>query len=127
MKKYSRFNTILPYKGKYALYNSLEQKFLFIERELKEILEASIIEGINNLKEIHPTFFDYLSENNFVIDDNVDETDKLKKISEKIDENNSTFLLTVNPTMNCNFKCWYCYETHIKDSKLEYSVLDSVK
>ncbi|MFK7031130.1 radical SAM protein [Flavobacterium oreochromis] len=127
MKKYSRFNSILPYQGKYALYNSLEQKFLFIERELKEILEASIIEGISNLKEIHPTFFEYLSENNFIINSNIDETEKLREISIKVDENYSTFLLTVNPTMNCNFKCWYCYETHIKDSKLDYSVLDSVK
>ncbi|OWP83767.1 hypothetical protein BWK59_08790 [Flavobacterium davisii] len=127
MKKYSRFNTILPYEGKYALYNSLEQKILFIEGELKEILNASIIEGINGLKEIHPTFFNYLSENNFIIDNDIDETEKLREISKKTDENHTTFLLTVNPTMNCNFKCWYCYETHIKDSKLEYSVLDSVK
>lgn len=28
--------------------------------------------------------------------------------------------------MNCNFKCWYCYETHIKDSKMSQSTINSV-
>jgi uncharacterized protein len=29
--------------------------------------------------------------------------------------------------MNCNFKCWYCYETHIKNSKLSEQVLSNIK
>lgn len=127
MKKYSQFNTILPYKNKFVLYNSFEQKFLFIENDLKLILEAAISEGINGLQNIHPTFYEYLVTNNFLIDDSINEIEKVKKISKEVDENTDFFHLTVNPTMNCNFKCWYCYETHIKDSKLDYSVLDSVK
>ncbi len=125
--KYSQFNTLLPYQGRHALYNSFEQKVIFLETELKEILEAAKIEGIDELESIHPDFYKYLWENNFIVDNFKNEIESVKELSKKVDENNSIFLLTVNPTMNCNFKCWYCYETHIKDSKLEYSVMDSIK
>ncbi len=45
----------------------------------------------------------------------------------KIDQSDKkSFHLIINPTMNCNFKCWYCYETHIKDSKMESVELKKV-
>ncbi len=28
--------------------------------------------------------------------------------------------------MNCNFKCWYCYETHIKQSKLNDEMIEKI-
>ena len=38
----------------------------------------------------------------------------------------SHYKLIINPTMNCNFKCWYCYETHIKDSKMDNNIIEKV-
>jgi uncharacterized protein len=124
--KYSQFNAIIPFEGKYALYNSFEQKVIFLEEELKELLDAGITGDINELEEIHPTFYDYLLENKFLVSLDTDEVQNVKNVSKRVDENTDNFHLTINPTMNCNFKCWYCYETHIKDSRLEQDVLDSV-
>jgi len=124
--KYSQFNSILRYNDKFALYNSFEQKVIFLETELKEILEAGIVEGIHNLENIHPEFYEYLSDNNFIIDKDTNEVEKVKIISKEIDENPSIYMLTINPTMNCNFKCWYCYETHIKKSKLENDDIEKI-
>ncbi|WP_255499301.1 radical SAM/SPASM domain-containing protein [Dysgonomonas sp. HDW5A] len=28
--------------------------------------------------------------------------------------------------MNCNFKCWYCYESHIKSSKINHQTLNKI-
>ncbi len=117
--KYSQFNSIISFDDKYALYNSFEQKVIFLDVELKELLEAGIIEGIDNFKEIHPSFYEYLATNSFIVNDDVDEVEKVKEISKAVDENYRAYMLTINPTMNCNFKCWYCYETHIKKSRLE--------
>ncbi|VDH03006.1 radical SAM/SPASM domain-containing protein [Bergeyella zoohelcum] len=123
--KYSQFNTMLPYDGGYALYNSFENKVIFLEYELKEILHAAVQEGIESLATVHPEFYAYLVQENFLVENDVDEIQKVKDISIKVDNNHRMFFLTINPTMNCNFKCWYCYETHIKDSKFEVS--DSIK
>ena len=33
----------------------------------------------------------------------------------------------VYPTQNCNLKCWYCYETHVLNSKMSEEVLENTK
>ena len=125
--KYSQFNSIVKYEGNYTLYNTFTNKMLFLEDDLVNILKASIIEGVDKLEEIHPEFYNYLISEKFLVSKQVNELDEIKKIQSSVDNNHATYLLTINPTMNCNFKCWYCYETHIKSSKLSKNVLDATK
>lgn len=125
--KYSQFNAIIPYQDKFAFFNSFTQKFILIDPVLKDLLIAGKEGEIDELRNIHPTFYDYIIKEEFLIDNKIDEVEKVKEVAKKIDENHSSFLLTINPTMNCNFKCWYCYETHIKKSSLSVDVLDSIK
>lgn len=125
--KFSQFNSIRPHQGKFALYNSLTQQVIFIVPELEELLKAALHEGIDNLEEFHPTFYHYLREQEFIVPDSDDEVEKVKEISRRIDENPEEFLLTINPTMNCNFKCWYCYETHIKQSRLNTDIITRIQ
>jgi uncharacterized protein len=125
--KYSQFNSVIPYNEKYALFNSFNKKFLFLAPELKDLLQAAKNEGIDNLSAVHPTFYKYLADHQFLVDTSTDEVAKVKAISKKVDENTDSFMLTINPTMNCNFKCWYCYETHVKDSKLSIDTIERIK
>ncbi|WP_431611416.1 radical SAM protein [Chryseobacterium sp. 'Rf worker isolate 10'] len=124
--KYSQFNSIVYIDERYYLYNSFNQKFLVIDPILKDLLEASKNENIENLQEVHPTFYDYLVAEEFIIANEIEEVEKVKQLAKSVDENHSNFLLTINPTMNCNFKCWYCYETHVKTSKFSQSMIDKV-
>jgi len=122
--KFSQFNSVVPFGDKFVVYNSFEDRAIFIENELKELLEE--VESIDKLQDIHPAFFDYLKKENFILEAQVDELQKVKDVVSKVDNNPKTFLLTVNPTMNCNFKCWYCYETRVKQSRLEAPVVESI-
>lgn len=108
------------------MYNSFENKVIFLDPQLKELLEYCIEENMDELENIHPDFYHYLVETKFLVDENLDEVALVKELSKKVDEDSSTFLLIINPTMNCNFKCWYCYETQVKNSQLEDSVLESI-
>lgn len=125
--KYSQFNSVIPFNGKYALYNSLTQKVIFLVPELNDLLKAALNEGIENIKDYHPYFYNYLIANEFIIDSSINEIEKIKIVNDRISDNENEYLLTINPTMNCNFKCWYCYETHIKDSKLSNSGIIRIK
>lgn len=57
-----------------------------------------------------------LEEAGAVVADDFDEVDALRKRIDEIDNNDSFLLLHINPTLDCNFRCWYCYENHIKGS-----------
>lgn len=124
--KYSQFNSILPYGDLYALYNTFEGKVILIEPDLKELRLASEKEGIKSLKAVHPTFYQYLITHGFLVKNALDEVEAVKRISKDVDESLEHFHLTVNPTMNCNFKCWYCYETHVKNSRLQVDIIDKI-
>jgi len=124
--KYSQFNSIIPYDDKFILFNSFTQKFLLIEPLLRDLLTAAKTEGVDSLEEVHPTFYSYLKAEEYLVSHEIDEVEKVKKVVKEVDENHSSFLLTINPTMNCNFKCWYCYETHIKSSSLSSDMINRI-
>ncbi|PCI35079.1 MAG: hypothetical protein COB60_04205 [Flavobacteriaceae bacterium] len=118
--KNSQFNTSFYYNNKWVLYNSLNNNFILLEPMVYELYEAASNE--NKLPEIanyHEELYDILIENGLIIKNNIDEVQLVKDLRDKIDLNEDHYHLTINPTMNCNFKCWYCYESHIKNSKLD--------
>ncbi len=124
--KYSQFNSIVSFNNKYHLYNSFTQKFIIIDTLLKDLLESAMIEGVEGLEDVHPDFYLYLKSEEFIIPDKINEVEKVKELVKNVDGNIHNFLLTINPTMNCNFKCWYCYETHIKKSSFSSNMIERV-
>jgi len=125
--KYSQFNAVIPFQERFALFNSFTQKVIFIEELLKELLETSQEQGCNYLQAVHPTFYDYLVAEEFFVPKTTDEIAKVKQVVKSVDENTDGFLLTINPTMNCNFKCWYCYETHLPTSRLSDDTIQHIQ
>ncbi|MFT4062035.1 MAG: radical SAM protein [Edaphocola sp.] len=108
-------------------YNSFSDNFIILDSFLHQLFEAAVAESeIEALRDVHEELFDTLKTNGFIINDEVNELDEIKRISYETDFSDEKFELIVNPTMNCNFKCWYCYETHIKDSKMSDETLSKV-
>lgn len=126
--KYSKFNNFFNYEDKKIGYNAFANEFVLLDPELFDMLEASKREDdFDGLNDIHPDFYSHLIEKGFLIENEVDEIESVKKLVREIDiENDTYYQLTINPTMNCNFKCWYCYETHIKASKMSQETILSV-
>ena len=61
----------------------------------------------------------------FLVEDNEQETNYLLENKRK-DANSSLFHLILNPTQDCIFRCWYCYETH-KKGEMSKTTLESLK
>jgi uncharacterized protein len=124
--KYSQFNSIVPMSGNYALFNALHQKVIFLEGALYDVLMAAVTE-IDTLQHIHPDLYTYLVEQDYVVDDEIDEIDIVKRLSKTVDNNYSSFILTINPNMMCNFGCYYCYETHIAKSRMDNNTIERIR
>lgn len=61
----------------------------------------------------------------FIIDDDIDELEILRTRNREAIRNKSYHLI-VNPTLECNFRCWYCYEDH-KVGHMEQPTIEAVK
>ncbi len=127
--KFSIFNTTVAYTDKYVLYNALKNHFLYVNPLVKELIEASREHNeLGGLEKLHPTLFKTLKEKGFIVENDFNELQEVISIREQVDlENESFFHLTINPTMNCNFSCWYCYESHEKKSKMEFETIEKIK
>ncbi|WP_281234875.1 radical SAM/SPASM domain-containing protein [Flavobacterium gelatinilyticum] len=125
--KTSQFNSFFPHEDKIIGYNAYKNDFTILDPELYDLYQAAAREDIDELQEVHPDFYAHLTEKGFVIPADTNEIEKVKTLVYEIDQkNNNVFHVIINPTMNCNFKCWYCYETHIKDSKMGEKEIEKV-
>ncbi len=125
--KASKYNNFVYYKDKYVGYNALKNSFILLEPELYDLYVASVNENkVKDFEKIHPSFYEFMVQNGFFVNSILNELEEVKKLQLEIDNKNDFFDLFINPTMNCNFKCWYCYETHIKSSKMTESTIQNV-
>jgi len=118
--KSSKFNIFFPYEKNHVGFNGYTQEFILLDPLLYDMYSGSERSGsFEELYSVHPDFYEFLVQQGFLVSPDLNEFEEVKKLSRMVDEDDSHFSLTINPTMNCNFKCWYCYETHIKDSKMD--------
>ena len=119
---------MFPYMGQTVAFNSWTQQFLVLEPMLKDLFDAAVNENnFDGLQSYYPGFYDTLKKSGFIVPKEQDELKKAINAREIIDLNDQVYEMVINPTMNCNFKCWYCYESHIKSSKMKPENINKVK
>lgn len=62
-----------------------------------------------------------------LVEESKDEVGALKDMIESADNNKDEYILHINPTLDCNFKCWYCYENHVANSRMSAMTLNGSK
>ena len=80
---------------KYKLLEDKKNDLISLKNENPIFFSAMIKLGII-ITEIHNIYKNLLLQNRLIV------------------FNDKTYRLTINPTLNCNCSCWYCYETHVK-------------
>lgn len=103
--KPSIFNSIISLNSKTSLlYNAASDKFL--------IFRNGTLDKSWRPKNLSKSLYSHLEIGGFLIHDNVDEmSTSIHSLHKKVD-NDMNFHIIINPTLQCNFRCWYCYEEH---------------
>lgn len=102
--KSSHYNLFIPSKKGYAAFNTLTGSILFVDEELKEIIQEGTFDQLEKEK------VDTLKKTGFIIDDAVDETQIMSFRQKALTYSHINASFSVLPTYACNLACPYCYE-----------------
>lgn len=116
--KASIYNTILNIERYTLVYNSWTDRTVCMR---KGVVNVHDLTSIND-----STIRQQLCDIGAIIEDDIDETGRLSGLINQTDNNEHAFHLHINPTLDCNFNCWYCYENHLVGSKMDKEVLYAV-
>lgn len=122
--KTSQFNEYLGElkKERWVVYNNLSGAMIEVKRDLYDSIRN------NDVKQLpKPQYYKALSHGKFIVEENIDEVEEIKKTRQNAFEAVSVIGLQIVPTLGCNFKCTYCYEQAQDKTKLmRPEVMDAV-
>ena len=97
--KFSQFNSIIRLSEKLSLvYNAYADSYLILSNKYLPL------GNIESIKKNNPQLYDNLLKSKSIIDDDVDEVSLVKNLQQNVDNNGKIFILTINPTLDCNFR-----------------------
>lgn len=103
MSKFSQYNFRIPLSDKSdILYNALSDRFIAIKHKV----------DLHNTTGLPESLAILLKENGMLRDDDIDERSEAKERWMKEATSSHAMTIIINPTLRCNFNCWYCYENH---------------
>lgn len=127
----SRYNFYIPDGENMLFFNGVSGKVFLVSNDNAQYLKDIMSNEVNQSKE--PNICGYLAQMRFLVESYDAEFNYLKELNRKKIKS-SEYYLVINPTQNCIFRCWYCYETHIKSrmtkdvrlniNKFIYNVID---
>ena len=113
MYKISRYNYIIDYKGKKLFFNSMTGSGMLMSLSEWESMQP-MLNDMYRFEHDFPKDFEQLKQMGYIVDSDFDELAYLKHMNRVANYSNKSYTLFINPTLECNFRCWYCYEEHNK-------------
>jgi uncharacterized protein len=115
MTKYkkSNYNYFIDYKDKKLLFNGLTGASFCMTTVEYEAL-VPLMDNPEKFKSDYPSDLNRLHKLGYLIEQDFDEIAYMKYKNRQAVFQNKDYHLTINPTLECNFRCWYCYEEHPK-------------
>lgn len=113
MYKTSSYNYFVENENRIIYFNGISTSSFSVSQseheKMQELLGDLISFEIN-----YNSVFNFFINRGFVIDESIDEIDVIRYRNKQAVFQDKSYNLVINPTLECNFKCWYCYENHPK-------------
>ena len=122
--KPSYYNFIFNQEEWSYWYNALTGRYFKLSKSLSDKI-SQILEKQADISKLPEKFYQLLVDNGFIVSK---DTDELQIVRDKHNRavNKKDYFLIILPTLNCNFKCWYCIQDHIT-SVMSPEVMQAVK
>lgn len=109
--KESNYNIKFKFDDKLVIYNTVARKYVVAEYSRKPYLDKLLSNLNKDTYDIDEgKILRKLIKNNIIFDSKFNEFEKITYLINKSKFQSETFVLTIVPTLDCNFKCVYCYE-----------------
>jgi len=129
--KLSNYNLSLDIEDKCAVYNTISRKYVLFDGSKKEYVNSLLKDLSRDKYEVSEgELLKEFIRAGIIVDDNLNEFDKITYLFNKVKYQENRFILIISPTLDCNFRCPYCFEerrdSYITDEAVE-GVIELVK
>lgn len=125
MNKLSAYNYTVPYGDRIIYYNGISRHMFSLNKQEHERIQ-NLFQDLISFEINFTSVFSRFKEWGFLIDEDVDEMDILRLRNRNEIYSDRQYRLFINPTLECNFSCWYCYEKHPQGYMTE-EVIERIK
>lgn len=123
---YSIYTSRIVVNSNIYLYNALSDQLMTLSKDVDELISCHNSDLVS-IKDMHPGLYDALIQGGFITNDDNEEWKKVISKWEKEDSNAEKFTMTINPTLDCNMRCWYCYEQHNRSAYMSDKTMHSIQ
>lgn len=121
----SKYNYIIDRQERTYWFNAVSRSYLVVERALSDKLLSILNTDVSLLAGKSPKLYKQLLDECFIVENGIDETDIVRERYRKTVESKDYHII-IMPTLNCNYKCWYCIQDHI-DTKMSEHTMDALR
>lgn len=98
-------------RGTVYWYNTLTNSHFRISAELNDRFKQ-LLDSPDDIQRLVPGLYEQFVRGGFYVGNDINELDLVRKKSLNARQAKNYFLIIL-PTLNCNFKCWYCIQDHV--------------
>ncbi len=125
MGKYSKYNFLFQNGNKGVLFNLTTSRVMVLDEKIVEIIKQHK-ENIDFMKDISSPLYEEMEKNGMIVNDECNEAEDIIAKWDEGDKSQSGYHLTILPTLNCNLRCWYCYEEHKASSQMTDETMNRI-
>ena len=121
---FSKYTYLFESEGRYYIYNSLSNSLAKLDKDVYD--EITTCRENNSFDFQDEDTLEMLKNMKVLVDNDMDEINKIKYVNLLRRNEPRRLILTINPTLACNFSCPYCFEGNHPNIYMTEKVEDDI-
>ena len=113
MDKLSYYNVVVPYGAYKLVYNTLTNSLVCLTADEHTVM-SGYTDNLDGFSHDYPSLYDSFKKAGFIVDGDFDELAYIRLQNNKVVYEDQRYHVTINPTLDCNLRCWYCSTEYAK-------------